>query len=282
MKMTKCIVFVLLCMGLPSLLSAQPPGYLGKRFNVSLGLSSFPAIGGVSANGRRGFTNDFNSAFNTEKNWGLNYELEGKLNYVVGRYRALGLSFGLYRTGMISSLRTPSLGTNGDDFHDLLSRVKVRSVGVTSSKFNSRKGGLAPLGNQFIWGFKRIFVSGEIMDQQTEFASDLVGETLGHGPLGVDNVKGAYTSILLGWSNTQIFYDKLMVSVGGRFTLPLSPKVYDALADQVGNDPRYLRIFDTEEEENQHRNSIRYEYEIYNRVALHELFRIDVSVGLLF
>ena len=287
MKKAKHAFYALLFLIIPSLLQAQPPGYLGKRAFLTIGVSSKPSRKGPTQNGR-GFSGFLYGAFESDKKWGLDYEFEGKLSYVIGRYRTLGVTVGQYYTGMFSTATSLSLGANIVNFsdepideHELFHRLNVRSIAVSTSKFNSGKGGLAPLGNQIVYGIKRTFATGEILDKYTDYYFEEISNIYGHGPIGVDDVEVAYNTLILGWSNNQIFFNRLILSVGGRFGIPLSSKAYAALGENADQDPRLDDNFDSIEEVYQNRNRIYYEYGVLDRLVRHEAFRIDVSVGLL-
>lgn len=260
MKINSILLFLFLSI-CPHLLNAQPPGYLGKRAIVTLGISSFPTFGGPTQNNNG--SNYFGES--NDRSWGIDYEFEGNFSYTVGRQSSIGLTIGQFYTGMVSQAKTDALVSNPVssfeqiDFHDLFYRLNVRSISFTHNLYRAKKGALSPLGNYFFWGLKRSFISGRIIDKKTDYHA---GEVFGHRSLEI-NPKSAYSSIIFGWSNHQIYWDKLIVKTGFRFGVPLNIVSWNKLSDNN----------DTNQEE--------FELNSYLRIWRHEIFRIDFSIGYL-
>ena len=136
----------------PLFLNAQPPGYLGNRFFTSFNLSSSPTLRGPTQN------NNGTQYFGTsnERSWGIDYEYEANLSYVIGRHSSVGIDVGQYYTGMTTTVRTRSLGQENINFqsvqydsHELFYRLNVKSASIYFSKYRRKKGALAPLGSHF-------------------------------------------------------------------------------------------------------------------------------------
>ncbi|MFT4666572.1 MAG: hypothetical protein ACI8YQ_001304 [Polaribacter sp.] len=251
----------------PFLMNGQAPGYLGKKALVSFNYSVFPGFFGPSQNNRG------RNAFEERSGkTGLNYEFDLGFDYVVGRYRSLGLHVGQYYTGtLIEDLETRPLNSSSGSFssdeHDLLFRVNVRSASIILSRFKREKGGLAPIGNRFYWGFKRNFIKSEIIDKKTSYSSQ-IGIAQGHGPLGIDQ-EVAFNYLLFGWSNDQIFWDKVLFKTGFRMAVPLS---LSYLGDAFETNPSSDRRYDSQ---------YHYELNVFRRLMWHEFIRFDIGVGYL-
>lgn len=258
------LIVLLISIVTPLFIFAQPPGYLGKRASFTLAVSSLPVINGPTQNnrGRR--------AFEERKDGiGFNYEFEGDFSYVVGRYKSLGVKVGQYYTGALSSAYTRTVSApegNDYDIHELFNRVNVKSVGITYSKFKRGKGALAPIGNRFYWGLKQTYISAEILDKTTRYGGEGLGIVLGHRPIEVDQ-KTRLAFITMGWSNNQVFWDKLILKTGLRLSFPLKGSAYN-YSDSIDGDDAYT-------------NQENFERAMHARIMAHELFRVDVGVGYL-
>ncbi len=244
------------------LLMAQPPGYLGKRASVTFNISGLPAYNGPSLNnrGRKAFGEK-------KKGIGINYEFEFDFSYVVARYKSLGLKIGQYYTGTETYARTETISdmdnSSDRDEHYLFNRLNVRSIGLVYSKFKRKKGAIAPIGNRFYWGLKRTFVTAEIIDKRTVYGGDGLGIVYGHAPLTY-NQNVAFNLLTMGWSNNQIFWDKLILKTGFRFSIPLFTGGLDYQSTFRGSN-----------------NQDNFDKRVIQRVASHELFRFDIGIGYL-
>ncbi len=269
----RILLFIIFCLCFHTL-SAQPPGYLGKRFSISLNTSSSIALKGPDYN------NKGNSAYNAEPNGiGFNIAYELNLSYVLQRYASIGLSVSQYNTGATARLLTPALGTEllvippsniGKDVHDVFMQLKVKSIGLTHQMYKSKKGGLAPFGNQFFYGLKVSSVKGNIRDKHTTYVYDDLSAIFGHGPLGTDDAEVLGFTFLMGWANTQIFFDRVLLKTGLTFGIPISIKRI-----KYANDPSSHPDYSSNE------NLVIYENEMYKRMQNHELFNVDIGIGYL-
>ena len=259
MKITNIFVIILLCI-IPTLLHAQAPGYIGKRTFVSFGISAGMAIDGPTQNNNGSeFFGDTN-----QRSWGLNYEFEGNVSYVIGRYSTLGITVGQYYTGAISEARTLSpffnpISSSGQfDNHELFHRLNVRSISLSHSIYKKKKGALAPYGNYFFYGLGRKFISAEIIDKKTDYWA---GEVFGNTELGIDsNIE--YTPIFIGWASHQIFWDRVLLKVGIKISFPLN---YSSWQESI----------------NENTNQSNYSSEAFSRIYKHEVARFDIGVGYL-
>ncbi len=264
---------IILLLIFPVCLFGQAPGYLGKRASIMFNFSSFPALFGPTQNNR----GSEERTFGDRSGWlGINYELEGQFSYALGRYYSLGVFGGQYYTATKSKASTLSLpqipGSNDMDSHELFHRLNVTSVGLVYSKFNKKKGALAPIGNRFFCSLKTSFIKSEIIDKKTTFYNS-DGELFGHGNLNIDE-KINFSFFHFGWSNSQVFWNKMIVNVGFKIGFPLNLKYYASLSDG-GTDGSALDIYNT------NRNQANYEAAVFDRLFRHELMRIDIGVGYL-
>lgn len=258
MKITRTLIFFLLLI-LPQTLHSQVPGYLGKKLYLTLGVSLGPALEGPTQNNNG---SDFFGASN-KRSFGLNYEFDGALSYVVGRYSSVGISAGQYYTGAISEASTisPFFTTNSSlaefDEHELFWRLNVRSINLIHSLYKRKKGALAPFGNYFYYGLGRKFISGSVIDKKTDYwASEVFGNT----ELKIDD-EISYTSIFIGWGSQQIFWDKVILKWGVKISFPLNYVSWRAID------------LDT--------NQGQYTGEAFSRIYSHEVARFDIGIGYL-
>ncbi|MEM1323017.1 MAG: hypothetical protein AAGG75_22315 [Bacteroidota bacterium] len=271
MKNVYVVITLLFLASIPLLTTAQAPGYLGRRAFIGFTFSSSPAISGPTQNnnGENFFGNS------NDRSWGINYELEANLSYVISRSMSLGLNLGQYYTGMTTTAETPSLArellpfqNDYFDSHDLFYRLNVKSLSIVVNKYKLAKGALAPFGNHVFFGLKRHFISGEIIDKRTTYESSFeeIGNVVGHRNLEIDD-QLAYFSFLFGWARNQIFWDKFILKTGIRFAIPLGVAPINAIFDNNAYEP-----FERQE---------LYEDNVYNRLVRHEFVRVDVGVGFL-
>ncbi len=257
----------------PIFLLAQAPGYLGKKGFLSLTVSSLPAINGPTQNNRGG---DFRTFGTSAGRLGFNYEFEGSFSYVIGRYRTISINAAQYYTGATHSAQTLTSGTVFDPFsfnelddHDLFSRLNVKSITLRVSKFNASKGALAPVGNRIYYGLKRSFISSNIVDKETRYYNEL-GELFGHQKIELEQ-KMNLNFFQLGWSNDQVFWDKVILSMGIRFNIPLNIDLIRIAYEDKSYDPNYST----------NPNQTDYDVAVFSRVFNHEIFRVNIGVGFL-
>ncbi|MFK7810653.1 MAG: hypothetical protein AB8F74_22790 [Saprospiraceae bacterium] len=248
---------------LPFLSAGQAPGYLGKKAIISFSTSAIPTFNGPTQNNR-----GREPYFVGNGTYGVNYEFEGNFEYVVGRYRSVALSVSQYYTGakLTAETRAREAGPFNDfgfDRHELFLRLNVKSVGLVFSRYKKDKGGLAPVGNRFYWGLKRSFISSKIVDKNTNYHNDEFGPLTGHEDLEIGN-NFTQNYLFFGWSNNQVFWDKLVFKTGFRLALPLN-----------------LRAYSDSESDSSFSNEEKHRINVANRLALHEAVRFDIGLGLL-
>ena len=241
----------------PIISSAQTPGYLGKRASLIINSSTFPAFLGPTPNdkGWDSYGTEFNGI-------GLNYEFEAELSYAYKRYKSIALTTGHYSTAQefFTSTDPVDSSVEGRDEHRVFSEISVNSISLIRKKFRRHKGGLAPFGNYFFLGLKTNFVTGSILEKTTTYASP-TGAALGHGEILPDP---NFTQFLFvyGFGNNLIFKDRIIFSMGMRFSLPFKPSTLATLSsgNAAGSD---------------------FEDQARFRLLYHEFFRINIGVGVL-
>ncbi len=250
---------ILLLVGslVPIFLQAQAPGYLGKRATIGLHILNFPAIQGPTQN------NKGNSFFGeTGGGLGLNYEWEFQFSYATGRLRQLTFTAGQYYTATSTSFERLSLFNNpfsstvNFDTHNLFLRLNVRSVGLQYYRFKENKASIAPVGNHFYYGLKVSFINGEIIDKITRFGNPIGEQLQEHAPLDFEQ-RHTVGTIFIGWSNDQIFWDRVIFSYGIRFGWTVGVNAISEPDSSSGDVFKWVAN---------------------NRLFRHELARIDVGV----
>lgn len=268
-------VSFLLIFFLPVLVYSQAPGYLGKKASLTFSISGFPALTGPT---QHNYGNEKHTVGESAGRLGMNYEFEGNLFYVIGRYHSLGLYAGQYATGVYSEgltfARRADYPTSGgvstyQDLHDLLHRAEVRSVGIIYSIFSIRRGALAPVGNRFYVGVKHNFVTGKLAKKETSYYDEVIGAKYGHEPLDIDT-QADYSFLLFGWSNDLMLTNRFMFRSGLRMALPISWRYLQEIFGDVDNYPGV----GTNSQAN-------YDLALIERLSRHELFRVDIGLGVL-
>ncbi|MEL6636446.1 MAG: hypothetical protein AAFW73_09015 [Bacteroidota bacterium] len=262
MKQLKLLTFLIGSL-VPLLSAGQAPGYLGMRTTVGFTVSAFPATESPTQNNRgSNFFGDEGGGF------GLNYEWELQLGYVLSRRKQLQLILGQYYTGVATSMSTfprfqdPFSSLFNLDFHELFFRVNTRSVGLMMSSYGGKNGGIAPMGNRFFYGVKFSFLSSEIVDKRTTYSSPQ-SEMLGHEPLDLKQ-RLLIPTFFLGWGNDLFLSDHLILGFGIRFGLSL------------GNG--LPLILNGDEEVSATDTQARYRNALGRRHLLHEVLRFDLGL----
>ncbi len=249
------LVFLLIGFLFPLMINGQAPGYLGKKAVVSLNYSVFPAFLGPTKN-NRGYASFENESGESSNNIGLNSELNLGFEYTIGRYRSLSLHLGQYATGV----KMDDVETFSGDY-DLLLKANVRSIELIISRYKRKKAALAPVGNSFYWGFKRDFVKSSVKEEERL--------SNGTGAITPDfDQKVAFNFFLFGWSNNQVFWDKVFFKTGLHMAIPLKLRGLADLTDSNGSS-----FYDSNQEY--------YERNVYSRLVFHEFIRFDIGVGYL-
>jgi hypothetical protein len=258
-----------------SLLSAQVPGYLGKRFILKADFFTTPALYRPTAANRGAFlSNNSNLYGSAQSSVAFNYRFGLEGSYVVSRTQSVSIAADYLKTGAIldrafSKSLSPFASQSGFDSHYLFYNLTGITADIGYKSFKASKGSIAPMGKYLAYHLSATFVTGEILDKKTSYYSDV---SRSHAKLGI-NPKFILPSFGVEWGNNNIFFDKLVFNYGFRFNMPLNLK-------------RFIRILQGDDAV-----SINPDYALYNqeqfndmvtdRLTRHSLFSLRMGVGLL-
>lgn len=180
------------------------------------------AIGGPTA-GNKGLIEHYGPnggglGFNTQ--WGL------ALGYANSRKRMLQLSYERLQTGMImEAYSRPSA-----EFakHSLFYKLRSNSIQFSYNMFRPDRGSLSPYGSYLGAVLGAGFVSGDLQEWDFSLSSAPAPQTL---------IDERYNYLFAGleFGNNQIFFDRVVFSLSGRFALPLAfYRLYDTTENSLG------------------------------------------------
>lgn len=259
---------ILICFSLSSMLqlSAQPPGYLGKRLYISGGVSMGIATNHPDKNNRGG--DYFGKEYNTSgSNYGLNLEYNLGLSFVTARQQILNFKFGTYQTGLVSDAISINLLNNNPISHDLFYRLSVQTFQLDYGWFSRKRGALSPLGGQYYLGLKLHTVSGDIIDKITSFNPDSFAPP--HSNFDITQ-KVWLLQPVIGWSNTMVFFDQIVFRAGINFGIPM----YITENYNEGIISRRASNVNT-------RNQDVFENDAMRRIYDRSMMQVDISIGYL-
>lgn len=248
-------------------LSAQAPGYVGKRIYVKADahLSVSP---GPTANNRG------RTYYYGEEEASGDFALDTRFNLHAGmaysRMNAITASVGYLKTGMSADAYTPSLLSssplfNSLDHHELFYNLKGIPVAIGHQWFVAKKGAIAPFGAYSMVSLQATFLKGDIIDKRTN--DSVNGEPTTHARLGT-NPKFTYWSAGFEFGRNAMFKDKLLVNYACFFNVPLQLGMVDRLLDD-GDASDYPKYNQDDFEEN-----------AFFRMVLHGYFGFRIGVGL--
>ena len=246
-----------LLLGMAGGMSAQAPGYLGKRFFVKPEFSSMFALSNPTANNAG--TDTYGSqgdrlGFNTR--YGL------QVGYALSRRSAVTLETGYMNTGMVLSATTPSfLYDGGYDAHYLFYNLGGPEVGISLQTYNPLRGSIAPMGFFTAWRLRMAFLNGYILDKQTTYYNNEA--SAGHSALGINP---AYNQLTVGVELGQniIVADRIVLSISAEVNIPpFNLNLDESYNYDAGNQGAF-------------------DYAASNRMRWHSLFMIKVGAGYLF
>ena len=241
-------------------LCQSPPGYLGKKNTIGFGLGLIAGIENVDSKGRSRFSND------PEKEVRLTRDLLFNLEYTrtVKRHRSVSLTYRKTRTGVFNNFNAQIVDTH-PSFPGLSVRVEgfqkvdISSFGIFYNYFKKSKGYLAPLGRSLILGVRRSSV-------KPSFVSLNEVDT----PIDISILElrpnFSINSLVVGMSQTIIIKDLIYIK----------PRIL--LATNFRGLKDYLAIGKFSQLDLQES----YEYDIRERITLHEALQLDISAGILF
>jgi hypothetical protein len=262
----KKLLHILFLMLVAAVLSAQAPGYLGKRLYVKadahLSISPGPTVN------NRGRTYYFGEE-ETSGDFAIDTRFNLHTGFAYSRLNAVTVSIGYLKTGMAAEAYTPVLNpfnqSNTFDSHELFYNLKGIPVAIGHQKFLVKKGAIAPIGAYALVSLQATFLKGDIIDKRTNGSDN--GEPIAHTRLGT-NPKFTYWSAGFEYGRNTLFKDKLLVNYACFFNLPLQlGKVADLVEDGDTSDyPKY--------------NQDNFEENAFFRMVLHGYFGFRIGVGL--
>ena len=190
-------------------LSAQAPGYLGKRFYATAYGQVSVSEGPTPNNHGRAFYfgEDANSKYLALD---AQYGLKGGFAY--SRMKAVNFGIGYLKTAMTADAYTPVLNVvnqSAYDHHSLFYHLRGIPVTIGHQWFRAKKGAIAPFGTYWATSLNSVFFKGEIIDKQTNGSDN--GQPIQHAKLGT-NPKATYLSLGLEFGRNSLIKDKLLVN----------------------------------------------------------------------
>ncbi len=215
--------------GLNICLSAQAPGYLGKRIFIKPDIAYAPALAHPTAGNRGG-----NTYGEQGTRLGLNTKYGLQAGYAFSRRGVLAAETNYMATGMSLTTYTPAVRYEGRmDEHYLFYNLRGPELGLALQTYNPLRGSLAPMGFFTAWRVRMAFLEGAVLDKRTTyFADDAVA---GHLPLGI---RPHYKHLTLGVEFGQhiILADRIVLSLSAEINasplqLNLTPSYDDSEKD---------------------------------------------------
>lgn len=249
---TNLILFflVVLC---PFMGKAQAPGYLGKKNSISVNFNNFLSFRGPTSQNKGNLDLTIPER---KASWGFNYQVDAEISHALNRYNSLSLRFGNYRTGMVAPYQNFL-------FSDLFHLVTANTIGLEWHRFNAAKGALAPLGNKVYYGLKRTALTSETIDPHSR-------ETIEDLEFEFERDLNLFF-ITYGMANTQIFWDKMMLTLGWEVNIPVN---FTYLSAVISGDA-YSGFFGGSLNEDFYKSGL------VSRIVSHEIIRFRVGVGYL-
>jgi hypothetical protein len=199
--------------GLNVCLTAQAPGYLGKRIFIKPDMAYAPAFSNPTASNRGG-----NTYGEQGYRLGLNTKYGLQAGYAFSRRRVLAVEANYMATGMSLTAYTPSTLYDGrSDEHYLFYNLRGPEFGIALQTYNPLRGSIAPMGFFTAWRLRMALLDGEILDKRTTyFQSDA---STGHLPLGI---RPRYNQLTVGFELGQnvIVADKIVLSISAECNIP--------------------------------------------------------------
>lgn len=275
MRMFGTIVGIILSVSMSIESYGQVPGYLGKRLSIEYSTELAIAFKGVTQN-NKGYGDVLTARgdYGSKKEFGLSYNHNAKISYVVSRQRALGIQVSQYFTGMTTTMTSKSiLSPEFLDEHHNLHRLNVKSIGLIYTKFFDERGALAPLGSYYNLGIDKIWVTGDIIDRAV-YGPGFGDERLTvYNDLSIDQSLDLF-AFSIGFGNTQVFYDRFLFKYGAVLRFPIFNEFEggeEALRGSYYSDNRF----------NSDPNQVIFEFDTFQRLFSHNFMKLEVGFGIL-
>ena len=271
MKLVTTLYLVLLGIFAIVPLHGQVPGYLGKRISLEYSAELGAALQGVTQN-NTGFGDVFRGRDDfSQKSFGLSYNHNAKVSFVLTRHFSIGVQASQYYTGLTTNMETqaivdPSEVHSHTNFH----RLNIQSLGLNVMHFVKSRGALAPLGAYFSLGFDRMKISGEILDRVVyeRFESDPISE---YNLISIDQ-NMTLNSFSFSAGNNRIFFDRFIFKIGVIFRIPILFEGFsETFRSDYFTDPR----FETDP------NQVIFEMDTFNRLLSHNIMKLEIGFGIL-
>ena len=193
--MKKVITIIVISLFVFSKAQSQAVGFEGKRFHVQYDYQY--VIPYISWN-----MIDVSNVF-------LSMSHNLQLDYAVGRTFSIGASGGY--GDFITSINSTSTST--------YYAIQARDVGVYFRRYNLGYGSIAPLGTYWELGVHRLF------------AKDYQYEIIANTRNILEETKGQFNLLTLGWGRQAILFDKVTYHLGGRGGYILEAQTDDLAED---------------------------------------------------
>lgn len=265
-KLTYTSFLAVLCLFFTQQISAQAPGFMGKKATLSVNSASSIATFGPTKNNRG--VDKFDSL---EDDIGLNHRVDIDFSYVLARYSSVTLTLGRLATGVSTSAYTkvavPEFyEESARDYHELFYRLKVNSVGILYNRFKPSKGSLAPMGQTFSFGLRRLFITGDLIEQNTKYHGN---DGFEHRPLNIQS-DFALNFATCAWTYTHIVRNRFLLNLGFQVSVPVD----------FGRYSNFTRISILENEGRENYTDL-YEAQVFGRLLAHEFYALKIGAGVL-
>lgn len=265
--MKRCLHFLFLMLAVVQL-SAQAPGYLGKRLYAKAdAFYSFSRRGPSAANQGANYYGEKQISNYT---WDYRYGLQ--CGYAVTRRTVAVLSASYLKTGLSTNAYTPAIIYPSGGYYDshyLFYNLSGITMGLGYQWYNTAKGAIAPFGAYYGMYLQGSFLKGKIEDKLTDYAYQYEDE---HAKLGIDP-KYRYYSLGFEFGYNNILKDRLVFSYSCHFNIPFLNGKLTSFFD----DTNYLYSTDDYVADNQNE----YKQNAYERMVRHNVFGLKIGIGLL-
>lgn len=272
MKLQSSLFLIILCICISIQANGQVPGYLGKRLSLEYGFEFGIPFKGVTQN-NKGYGNVLtaDSQVSENKSFGINYNHNARISYVVSRTKSYGIQVSQYYTGVVTRMETPSkISEFGIDTHRNLHRLNVKTIGVVRTSFLRNRGALAPLGEYYTLGLDRMWVTGEIIDR-TVFVNNSATPSEIYRPVSLDQTFNLY-AFSIGAGTNRILYDRFIFKIGVVIRVPI-------VLQNTGSFFRQEYFADERFSTDPHQ--VIFEMDTYRRLVGHNFMKLELGFGIL-
>ncbi|MEO1515074.1 MAG: hypothetical protein AAFV95_08670 [Bacteroidota bacterium] len=234
-------------------LSAQVPGFMGKRLSVELNFQSSIAHDGPTSSNRG--TDRFGEL---SSNLGFNTCWVGKLAYVLTRNLELVADYGYSKTGGPVSLIERDIFSPSPSgrFLDMFYNIRTTHSGLGLRYFATNRGGMAPFGPYAGFGLRWAKTVGEVNREVTSQYGDSPSDNFQDG----QSANFLFGNLNFGYRH--VFGNRILLNTGIDISLP-----FDEL---FGIDASFG---DTNED--------RFRGAALERIAYHSAIMMNIGIGIL-